>query len=53
MASIRLEISHKTVLVGICLLALLWNSTCQAEEASTVQAPATKAPVEQADYAFR
>lgn len=53
MTSIRLEISHKTVLVGICLLALLWNSYCRAEEAPAVQAPALEAPVEEAGYAFR
>jgi hypothetical protein len=53
MASIRLEISHKSVLVGICLIALLWNSRCQAEEAATVQATGTEACLGQADYAFR
>ena len=32
MATVRLNIAYKSILVGACLLASLWNAKCEGED---------------------
>ena len=32
MATVRLNIAYKSILVGACLMASLWNAKCEGED---------------------
>ncbi len=45
MASVRLNIAYKSILVGACLMASLWNAKCEGTQysASTADTHAAQA----------